>query len=58
MRLDVTAAVLLETAAFLLVCTSRAAWTDMAALWMVTFSVLCWTCYGARRLNHRGRRHL
>lgn len=54
-RLDVTAAVLFETAAALLILTGRAAWTDPAVAWLSGASVLCWAVYGARTLNHRLR---
>jgi hypothetical protein len=52
-KLDVTAAVLLEVAAFLLVFTSRARWTDQAAFYMFGASVLCWASVGGRALRRR-----
>lgn len=55
MRLDVTAALLFETAALLLILTSRAAWTDPVVVWLSAASVLCWAVYGARTLNRRLR---
>lgn len=57
MRFDVTAAVLFETAAALLIITGRAAWTDSAVVWLSAASVLCWAVYGLRKLNdwRRGR---
>lgn len=54
-RLDVTAALLFETAALLLVLIGRAAWTDLAVIWLSAASVLCWVIYGARTLNRRLR---
>ena len=48
MRLDVTAAVLLEVAATLLVLIGKAAWTDQAVFWMFIGSVLCWSVCGVR----------
>lgn len=56
MKLDVTAAVLFELAAVLLILTGRAGWTDPAVFWLSAASVLCWAVYGARTLNRRLRR--
>lgn len=57
MRFDVTAALLFEMAAALLIVTGRAAWTDQAVVWLSGASVMCWAVYGARKLNDRIRGH-
>lgn len=59
-KLDVTAALLFEAAALLLVLIGRASWTDSAVFWMSAASVLCWCVCGTRltvrRLRRRARR--
>lgn len=54
-RLDVTAAVLLEVAATLLVLVGRTAWTDHVVFWLFTGSVLCWAVCGVRVASRRLR---
>lgn len=55
MKLDMTAAVLLETAALLLVLIGKAPWTDQAVTGMFTASVLCWFVCGVRVASRRLR---